>query len=223
MSSSSRISTGIEGLDAMVEGGFIRGDMHLLAGAPGTGKTIFASSFAYNAVTKLKEKVVYATFEESAEYLVRNMKKIGIDLGAAEKSGNLKVIDLDALKGKELEDNIQLLLLAIKETKSTVLVIDSLTALLLATESKFELRAFMKSFYKTLKNEGVTTLMTITTTPGAGFGIEGFVADSVTLLENVVDKDQFKTRMIILKMRGTEPSKRYHSVIFSPKMGVSKY
>ncbi len=223
MSSAARIPTGIDGLDAMIEGGVIRGDMHLLAGAPGTGKTILASTFAYNATTKLKEKVVYATFEESTEYLLRNMKKLGIDLGAAEKEGSLKVIDLDALKGKELENNIQLLLAAVKETKSTILVIDSLTALLLATESKFELRAFMKSVYKTLKNQGVTTLMTISQTPGMGFGIEGFVADSVMLLENVVDKDQFKTRLIVLKMRGTEHSKRYHSVQFAPKMAVSKY
>ncbi len=223
MSSAARIPTGIDGLDAMTEGGLIRGDMHLLAGAPGTGKTILASTFAYNAVTKLKEKVVYATFEESTEYLLRNMKKLGIDLAVAEREGNLKVIDLDALKGKELENNIQLLLSAVKETKSTILIIDSLTALLLATESRFELRAFMKSVYKTLKNEGVTTLMTISQTPGMGFGIEGFVADSVILVENVADKDQFKTRLMILKMRGTEHSKRYHSVSFAPKMGVSKY
>ena len=223
MSSSGRIPTGIDGLDGLIEGGLIRGDMHLLAGAPGTGKTILASTFAYKAVTTGKEKVVYATFEESAEYLKRNMKKLGIDLAAAEKSGNLTVIDLDALKGKELESNIQLLISAVKETKSTILIIDSLTALLLATESKFELRAFMKSVYKTLKSDGVTTLMTISQTPGAGFGIEGFVADSVTLLENVVDKDAFKTRLMILKMRGTEHSKRYHSVTFTPKMSVSKY
>jgi len=81
----------------------------------------------------------------------------------------------------------------------------------------------MKSVYKTLKDQEVTTLMTISQTPGAGFGIEGFVSDSVTLLENVVDKDQFKTRLIILKMRGTEHSRRYHTVTFSPMMGVSKY
>jgi len=110
----------------LIEGGLIRGDVHLLAGAPGTGKTIFASAFAYNTVMNGKERAVYATFEESTEYLVRNMKKVGIDLAAAEKSGNLKVIDLDALKGKELESNVQLLISAVKETKSTILIIDSL-------------------------------------------------------------------------------------------------
>ena len=220
---SARIPTGIQGLDALMEGGLIRGDMHILAGAPGTGKTIFACTFAYNAVAKLKEKVVYATFEESAEYLKRNMKKLGIDLEGAEHSGALRVIDLDALKGKELESNIQLLVSAVKETKSTILVIDSLTALLLATESKFELRTFMKGIYKTLKSEGITTLMTVTQSEGEGFGIEGFVADSVMLLENVMGPDQFKTRFIILKMRGTEHSKRYHAVMLSPTIGVSKY
>jgi circadian clock protein KaiC len=151
------------------------------------------------------------------------MKKLGIDLGGAEKAGKLKVVDLDALKGKELESNIQLLLSAVKETKSSILVIDSLTALLLATESKFELRTFMKGVYKTLKNQGVTTLMTISQMPGAGFGIEGFVADSVILMENVVEKDAFKTRLIVLKMRGTEHNKRYHTVTFLPRMAVSKY
>jgi KaiC/GvpD/RAD55 family RecA-like ATPase len=221
--SASRISTGIDGLDAMVEGGLIRGDMHLFAGAPGTGKTILAATLAYNAVTKLKERVVYATFEESAEYLKRNLSKVGIDFASAEKTGNLRLIDLDALKGKELENNIELLVSAVKETKSTILIIDSLTALLLATESKFELRTFMKTIYRTLKSHGVTTVMTMSQAPGVGFGIEGFVADSVILLENVVDKDQFKTRLIVLKMRGTEHSKRYHTVTFLPKMGVSKY
>ena len=151
------------------------------------------------------------------------MRNLSIDLAAAERAGNLKVIDLDALKGKELESNIQLLIAAVKETKSTILIIDSLTALLLATESKFELRAFMKTVYKTLKSQGITTLMTISQTPGMGFGIEGFVADSVMLLENVVEKDQFKTRLMILKMRGTEHSKRFHTVSFAPKMSVSKY
>ena len=221
--SASRISTGIEGLDAMVEGGLIRGDMHLLAGAPGTGKTILAATLAYNAAIKLKERVVYASFEEPAEYLKRNLSKVGIDFASAEKTGNLRLIDLDSLKGKELENNIALLVSAVKETKSTILIIDSLTALLLATESKFELRTFMKTVYKTLKGQGVTTIMTMSQMPGGGFGIEGFVADSVMLLENVVDKDQFKTRLIVLKMRGTEHSKRYHTVTFLPKMGVSKY
>ncbi|TLX97247.1 MAG: hypothetical protein E6K96_03795 [Thaumarchaeota archaeon] len=34
-----RIATGVPGLDELIEGGLIRGDIHILAGAPGVGKT----------------------------------------------------------------------------------------------------------------------------------------------------------------------------------------
>ncbi|TFG14048.1 ATPase, partial [Candidatus Thorarchaeota archaeon] len=37
-----RIKTGITGLDDLIEGGFPRGDIILVAGKAGTGKTIFA-------------------------------------------------------------------------------------------------------------------------------------------------------------------------------------
>ena len=35
-----RISTGIEGLDSLLLGGFPRGSVTLVSGTPGTGKTI---------------------------------------------------------------------------------------------------------------------------------------------------------------------------------------
>jgi len=218
-----RIPTGVPGLDELIEGGLIKGDMHVVAGAPGVGKTNFASSFVFNAVSKSKQKAVYASFEESSEFLKRNLGKLGIQFGQLEAAGDLKILDLDALRGKELESNIQLLLSAVKETGATILVIDSLTALLLASDSPFELRTFIKTMYKTLKAEKITTLMVLNHPPASGFGIEGFVADSVMLLENWLTSDQYRTRFIVLKMRGTEHSKRYHSVLFTPTIAISKY
>lgn len=217
------METGIEGLDALIEGGLIRGDVHLLAGGPGTGKSIFAGNFVYNTLSKSGEKAIYATFEESAEYYKRNLKRVGIELGALEKAKNLRIIDLEALRGKELESNISLLISAIKETGSTIFVIDSLTALLYACETRFELRTFMKTLYKSLKEQGTTTLMTISLPDGATIGTEGFIADSVMLLENWMDSSQFKTRFVVLKMRGTNHSKKYHSVILSPRLSISKF
>src|SRR5439155_318949 len=42
-----RVSTGVPGLDDMLEGGFPAGSLITLAGRPGTGKTIFGSQFLY--------------------------------------------------------------------------------------------------------------------------------------------------------------------------------
>ena len=41
-----RISTGISGLDALIEGGIPKGFAVLIAGNPGTGKTVLSFSFS---------------------------------------------------------------------------------------------------------------------------------------------------------------------------------
>ncbi len=40
-----RVTTGIKGLDPLIEGGFPKGRSILVTGEPGTGKTIFALQF----------------------------------------------------------------------------------------------------------------------------------------------------------------------------------
>ncbi|MDG6913060.1 MAG: AAA family ATPase, partial [Nitrososphaerota archaeon] len=106
-----RLKTRVEGLDDLMEGGLVRGDIHLVAGGPGTGKTVLSANIAYNAATA-GENVVYATFEESAEYLRRNLKLLGLDVVPLEKEGKFSIVDLEALKGQQLETNISTLIQA---------------------------------------------------------------------------------------------------------------
>ncbi len=217
-----RLKTGVEGLDELIEGGLVRGDIHLLAGGPGTGKTVLAANVAYNAANA-GENVVYATFEESAEYFKRNIGLMGLNFTPLEKEGRVNLVDLEALKGQQLETNMSTLIQATKDSKGTLLVIDSVTALLLACETQFEMRTFMKSVYNSLKSQGITTILTGSLVNGGRIGLEGFMTDSVMLLENWEDGVQMKTRFVILKMRGTNHSKKYHSVVFGPRFAVSRF
>ncbi|TMI25740.1 KaiC domain-containing protein, partial [Candidatus Bathyarchaeota archaeon] len=63
---SSRVSTGIEGFDRLVEGGFPRGDTILLIGNPGTGKTGFSAQFLYKGLVE-GECGIYVSFSEGRE------------------------------------------------------------------------------------------------------------------------------------------------------------
>jgi KaiC/GvpD/RAD55 family RecA-like ATPase len=217
-----RLKTGVEGLDELIEGGLVRGDIHLLAGGPGTGKTVLCANIAFNAAMA-GENVVYATFEESADYFRRNVRLLGIEIAPLEKEGKITVVDLEALRGAQLETNVSTLIQATKDSKGTLLIIDSVTALLLACNTAFEMRSFMKSVYNSLKAEQITTIMTGSLTDGGRIGLEGFMTDSVMLLENWEDGVTMKTRFVILKMRGTNHSRKYHSVVFGPKFAVSKF
>lgn len=217
---SKRVPTGIHGLDTLIEGGFLKGDVILLAGGTGSGKTIFSTQFICNGATQYGEKGVYATFEEDTKTLKRNMLRFGFDLEKLEREGTIKVVDLETLKGGGLSANIEFILGALNEIDGKRLVIDSLTAFLSACTENLEYRMLMHLIYRMLKTHGYTTVMTCSVPKGAetlGLGIEEFIADSVIYLENAIDSLEMKTRFLIWKMRGTDHSRKYHNVVITEK------
>jgi len=217
---SKRVPTGIDGLDPLIEGGFLRGDVILLAGGTGSGKTIFSTQFICYGATQHGEKGVYATFEEDAKTLKRNMLRFGFDFERLERKGLIKVVDLETLKGGGLSANIEFILGALNEIDGKRLVMDSLTAFLSACTENLEYRMLMHLIYRVLKTRGYTTIMTCSVPRGAGtlgLGIEEFIADSVVYLENVIDGLELRTRFLIHKMRGTDHSRKYHNVVITGK------
>jgi circadian clock protein KaiC len=86
------LRTGIDGLDAILLEGIPRGNVILVTGAPGTGKTILGLEFIYRGAHDFGEPGVVVTFEVSAEKLVRDAAPFGWDLRALEAQGRLKII-----------------------------------------------------------------------------------------------------------------------------------
>jgi circadian clock protein KaiC len=214
-----RIPTGIPGLDQLIEGGLLGGDFVILQGGIGTGKTIFCSQFVHYAADTLEEPVVFATLEEDVRTLKRNMLCFGMDLSELEAQKKLKLIELDTLEGRGFSSNIQVMLEALDEIKGERLAVDSLTALLSASGDKFDYTFLLHLISKTLKREGITTLMTVSKQASAipETGAEEFVADGIFQLENYLgDGMEMKTRFLVKKLRGTQHDRRYHSVAFTP-------
>jgi circadian clock protein KaiC len=214
-----RIPTRVQGLDTLIQGGLQTGDFVLLVGGIGTGKTIFSSQFVYNSAMA-GEPAVYATFEEDIASLKRNMKLFGMDFDPLEKQKKVKLLDLESLEGRGMGSNIETLLGALDDIKAKRLVVDSLTAFLSGAKEKFDYSFLMHLVYKTLKREGITTLMTVSKFQAdqpTNSGIEEFVADGIFQLENYIGKNmELRTRFLVRKLRGTEHSRKYHTVAFTP-------
>ena len=221
MAGEDRIATGVSGLDPLIQGGLTPGDFVLLVGGIGTGKTILSSEFAYNGTKDLSQNSVYATFEEDAPSLKRNMLKFGMDFESLEKLKKTRVLDLEALEGRGMGSNIDTILSAIDEVKAKRLVIDSLTAFLSGATGKFDYSFLMHLIYKTLKREKITTIVTVSKFEKQteyALGLEEFVADGVFYMENyLADNMELKTRFMVRKLRGTEYSRKYHTVVFGAK------
>src|ERR1700677_1264025 len=121
--SSERIATGIPRLDAMLGGrGFFRGSSILLTGTAGTGKTIVSANFA-QAAARRGERVLFFSFEESPDQIIRNMRSIGLRLETLVQRGLLRFHSArPSLYG--LEMHLPTMFKAIAAFKPKVVVVD---------------------------------------------------------------------------------------------------
>ena len=86
------VKTGIAGLDAILSDGIPRGNIILLEGAIGTGKTTLGVEFVYHGASRFDEPGIIVLFEVSPDKLVRDAAGFGWDLPALERQGKLKII-----------------------------------------------------------------------------------------------------------------------------------
>jgi circadian clock protein KaiC len=76
-----KAASGIVGFDQMTGGGLPKGRTTLLAGGPGSGKTIFALQFLVHGARACNEPGIFVTFEETPRRLAANFAAFGWRLG----------------------------------------------------------------------------------------------------------------------------------------------
>ena len=86
------VKTGIRGLDDILAGGLPRGNVILLEGAIGTGKTTLGVEFVYRGASEFDEPGIIVLFEVSPDKLVRDASLLGWDLPALERAGKLRIV-----------------------------------------------------------------------------------------------------------------------------------
>ncbi len=128
-----KIRTGVEGLDALIGGGFPQESAVLVSGTPGTGKTILSLQFIAEGARKYGERGIYITFEERKEKIREQAKQFGWDFESLERKGLVKVMTISKLSLGQIFSEMQG---AIKEFRPRRLVIDSLTYIALSAHSR---------------------------------------------------------------------------------------
>src|SRR3984893_12341160 len=68
-----RVRTGIQDLYLILGGGFETGSLVIVAGAPGTGKTILAQQICFANATPERKALYYTTLSEPHSKLVRHL------------------------------------------------------------------------------------------------------------------------------------------------------
>lgn len=203
-----RVLSCIDGLDSLIDGGLPNGSLILLAGNPGTGKTVFGMQFLCKGAKEYGENGIYVSFAESEDTLIHNTSELfGYDLENMEGDGKVKVLDFTTVTDKGLSTTLEMILKEITELKAKRLVIDSFSAMAQAFREPIESRIILHNILgKMVRQLGCTTLLIVevpTGTEKIGVSIEEFVADGVIVLR----RDSLDGRLIreieIEKLRGT--------------------
>src|ERR1700726_3907271 len=92
MTESAVIQTGIYGLDQIFLGGILKGNLILVEGATGTGKSLLGLEFIYRGITEHDEPGIIVVFETSPRKLVRDATGFGWDLDELQERNKLKII-----------------------------------------------------------------------------------------------------------------------------------
>ncbi|MBI2991658.1 MAG: hypothetical protein HYY47_05930, partial [Deltaproteobacteria bacterium] len=71
-----RVSSGIPGLDPLIEGGFPEGKSYLITGESGTGKSIFCIQFILKGLME-GEKAVYVAVDEKPADILEEAASLG--------------------------------------------------------------------------------------------------------------------------------------------------
>ncbi|MBD3295873.1 MAG: circadian clock protein KaiC, partial [Candidatus Omnitrophica bacterium] len=152
-----RVSSGIDGVDSIIEGGgFYAGSVVLVSGTAGSGKTSFISQLSCSAC-KAGKRVLFFSYEEVPQEINRNMKSIGLDLQKWIDKDHLRFSSNRAYRG--LETHLVTALNAVDEFDPDVVVLDPITALI-EVGTTDEARAMLTRVIDHLKNMGITVVMT---------------------------------------------------------------
>lgn len=215
-----RVSSGVRGLDELIEGGFPKGNLILVSGPPGSGKTIFGFQFLYEGILGRGESGMMVTFLETKESFFSNFRHLGFDVEGLDKTGRFHLLSLVTTKDEGVSKSLAEVLKAISQEKVTLLVIDSFTAMRDAFKDPVEARIVLNTVLgKMVRLLGCTTLLIDERAPDEKTSgrMEAFVADGVINLESFMDRMELRRRVLISKMRGTNHSLKYQGVVIGER------
>ncbi|MEM3551025.1 MAG: ATPase domain-containing protein, partial [Candidatus Bathyarchaeia archaeon] len=200
------ISTGVDGLDAILDGGFPKNSLIILAGNPGTGKTNFSAKFLYRGCVDYGEKGVYVSLAESRDAFYENMEVLGYDFKTLERKGRFRFMDMLTVKEPAVHTILDMIIEEVGKIKAKRLVLDSYSALAQAFEDVIDARIVAHTILgKIVRRMGCTTILIEETPIGEskiGFGVEEFVADGVLRL-STNEMEGYRIRELeLLKLRG---------------------
>jgi circadian clock protein KaiC len=221
-----RLGTGVSGLDEVLHGGLISGQVYMVTGDPGSGKTILGLHFLTAGVEN-DESVLFVGLEESEAEIRRNAASLGFDLAGVQFVDLTPTPDAvaddrgyDVFSPAEVEgdDFFDGLTAEIDDRDPDRLFVDPLTKFRLLTPDEYQFRKRVLAFKQALAPRGTTVLFTAQRPDPRRDATLPYLSDGTIELVN----GSAGRTVRVPKFRGSDTSSGDHAVEIRPD-GLSVY
>jgi circadian clock protein KaiC len=210
------MASGIRNLDAILQGGWPRASVTIIAGPPGSGKTVLAQQICFHNASPKSPVLYFNTLSEPAAKTLRYLSQFAyFDAAKLEKSFHF--VDLGGvLRDKGLQETQAVIVEHVKRVKPSIVVIDSFKVFDDLAKSHADLRKFAYEIAVNLMAWETTALLLgeygkeeVDTNP-----VFSIVDGLVTLNQREASGEQQRFLQIV-KMRGTAHSRDEHSFVMT--------
>ena len=215
-------STGIEGLDEVLQGGLARDRVFLLEGQPGAGKTTIALQFLMQG-RKAGERGLYITLSETADELRTSTQSHGWSLDGIEVFELLppeSLLDEDQQQSLlyssdlELGETTKRIFEAFETAKPDRVVLDSLSEIRLLAQSSLRYRRQILALKHYFAKRRVTVLLLDDLTTEVNDKTVHSVAHGVLRLEELAPNyGTDRRRLKVMKYRGQRFRGGFHDFV----------
>ena len=160
-----RLPTGVPGLDTVLRGGFLRGGLYLITGAPGTGKTILVNQLTFHHVAA-GGRVVYVTLlAELHTRMLIHLQTLSFFDPSPIGDALVYLSGAPALEQGGLRGLLQLLQQAMRDHRASLVILDGLATAQATAESPLAFERFLQQLHAFLD---LSTATGVLVTPGDG-------------------------------------------------------
>ena len=214
-----RTGLGIADFDRLTRRGIPFGSSLLVAGATGTGKSLFSLEAVYRGAERFGQKGLYVTFEETPDRILAAADGMGWDMARQIKRGLVRLVYVPQPEIL-VEKHLLMIRREVETFKARRVVVDSTSIFLHKLERAAAAREKIYQLATIVQRAQAVGLFVTDIPYGSGrisrFGVEDTVVDGIVLLSSVEEGLERRRYVEIYKLRNTEHHAGRHLMTIAP-------
>ncbi len=207
-----RLSTGVENLDVLLQGGVPRNSVTVVTGAPGAGKTTLVQQICFQNASAKQPVLSFNTLSEPTAKTLRYLNQFDFFKAKKLSGGGLHFVDLGSiLRTRGLDEASAQIMAHVRKLKPAIVVIDSFKIFQELASSDEQFRKFGYELAVNLMAYEATVFLL------GEYGPDDYeknplfsIVDGLWTLSQRDSLGESQRFLKIVKMRGTDHSREEH-------------